>query len=274
MIYNFLVTGDCHGRFERIGKIDTIKYSPNETALIILGDAGFNFYLNSTDNKLKKSINATGFTIYCVRGNHEQRPELVKGMEIIWDNDINNYVYYQSEFPKIRYLFDGGIYRFGDYRALVIGGAYSVDKWYRLNSAKIKPDSTEEEIVKKAGWFPTEQLTEKEITDIESTVLITNSFDFVFSHTCPYSWMPVDLFLSGLSQSSVDNSMEFWMEKFKDTFKWKIWLFGHFHDDRLIRPKVEMYYRDIEDIRDIVKRWESPENLDWWLKKDPNYYLT
>jgi len=32
-----------------------------------------------------------------------------------------------------------------------------------------------------------------------------------------------------------------------------------------------MYFRDIEDWDTIMKRWENPDNLDWWLKKDPNY---
>ena len=71
MIKNYLVTGDTHGQvLERLGHIG---YPPDETALIILGDMGLNFYLNKTDRKNKRNVNATGFRIYAVRGNHEER---------------------------------------------------------------------------------------------------------------------------------------------------------------------------------------------------------
>ena len=65
---------------ERISHIPS-HYEPAETALIILGDAGINFYLNKTDKKNKKIINNTGYIIYCVRGNHEERPENIETME-------------------------------------------------------------------------------------------------------------------------------------------------------------------------------------------------
>lgn len=56
MIKNFLITGDTHGRvMERLSHMEN-KYVPQETALIILGDAGINFYLNKTDAKNKKTL--------------------------------------------------------------------------------------------------------------------------------------------------------------------------------------------------------------------------
>ena len=55
MIKNWLVTGDTHGQvMTRLMNIGTTDYPPEETALIILGDAGINFYLNKTDLKNKK----------------------------------------------------------------------------------------------------------------------------------------------------------------------------------------------------------------------------
>jgi hypothetical protein len=48
--------------------------------------------------------------------------------------------------------------------------------------------------------------------------------------------------------------MEKWLDDFKNNIDWKIWLFGHYHDDRLIRPGVEMYYKDIED-------WENMSSI-------------
>lgn len=56
MIKNYLISGDTHGKVvERLSLI-TPNYKPEETALIILGDAGINFYLNKTDTKNKKTL--------------------------------------------------------------------------------------------------------------------------------------------------------------------------------------------------------------------------
>ena len=272
MIKNWLVTGDTHGLvMTRLMNIDTAKYIPEETAVIILGDAGINFYLNKTDKKNKKVINNTGFTIYCVRGNHEERPENLPDIIQEWDKTVQNKVYVEPEFPNIKYFIDGQDYEIAGKTVLVIGGAYSVDKWYRLMRAgvtnKLHPDYTNS---KKTGWFPAELLTDDELEQIECNCT-DNYYDVILTHTCPESWEPRDLFLSGLDQSTVDKSMEKWLDDFKNHIDWKIWLFGHYHDDRLVRPGVEMYYKDIEDWENIMKRWEDPEHLDWWLKKDPNY---
>ena len=64
------------------------------------------------------------------------------------------------------------------------------------------------------------------------------------------------------------------MEVIKDHVKWKAWLFGHFHADRLELPKVEQYFNDIESLSNIKRRWlEDEPNVDWWLRKGPNYYM-
>ena len=51
MIKNWLVRGDCHGNFLWMNDLNPNKYIPEETGIIILGDAGINFYLNKTDYK-------------------------------------------------------------------------------------------------------------------------------------------------------------------------------------------------------------------------------
>lgn len=271
MIKYWLITGDTHGKVcERIANIDQEKYPPNETALIILGDAGINYFLNNTDKRNKKNIQNTGYTIYCVRGNHEERPSKVAGIHPLFDEDVSGVVMFDWNYPNIRYFEDGGVYNINGKSILVIGGAYSVDKWYRLGT--LTSDDDDYWNPKKTGWFPGEQLTPKEMENIEKEHS-GKYYDFVLTHTCPLSWEPRDLFLPFLDQSTVDASMEKWLEEFKDKIDWGIWLFGHFHDDRLVRPGVEMYYRTIEDLADIIARWEKPDNLNWWLKKDPNYYF-
>ena len=60
----------------------------------------------------------------------------------------------RGEYPNILFARDGEIYNFNDNKVLVIGGAYSVDKFYRLRMgykwyASEQPDeATKENILK------------------------------------------------------------------------------------------------------------------------------
>jgi len=276
MITNWFVRGDTHGNFTWMSNGCLKDLVPDETGIVILGDAGFNFYLNKYDDRLKKEVNARGFKIYCVRGNHEARPQDVAGYELVYDDNVNGEVYVQPEYPNIRFFKDWGKYQLGEYTVAVISGAYSVDKWWRLERAGVRSKLDKDYFKpKKTGWFPNEQLSTDEMVQAMHE-LSGAQYDFVFTHTCPYSWMPTDLFLSFIDQSTVDNSMEKWMEELKDKFDWNIWLFGHYHADRLERPHVEMYYNDIESLDTIFYRWDHydcTEELDWWLAKSPNFYM-
>lgn len=273
MIKNFLVTGDTHGRvLERLNQIPSI-YEPSETALIILGDAGINFWFDIKEQKQKSIINKRGFTIYCVRGNHEERPENLPRIMYVYDENVKNGVILEQEFPNIRYLMDGEKYEIMGKSVLVIGGAYSVDKWVRLHDAgvydKLHPDYTNS---KKTGWFPDEQLYDWERKMIEEEHF-GKHYDVILTHTCPIIWEPRDLFLPDLDQSEVDKSMELWLDDVRINIDWNIWLFGHYHADRSERRNVEIYYKEIENWNDIMERWENPNSLNKRLKVSPYYYI-
>lgn len=277
MIQNYFVTGDKHGNFYTILQNELVKNSDN--AVIILGDDGLNFRLNKYDDRLKKEILQNSSCVwYCVRGNHGARPQDVSApIDLVYDDEVGGYVYMEEQYPNIRYFKDWGEYTINHYHIAVIGGAYSVDKWWRLARMDVqnKTDLGYNN-PKKTGWFPNEQLSAKEMAQAEEE-LKGKTFDFVFSHTCPYDWRPTDLFLSSIDQSTVNSSMELWMNELKDKINWNIWLFGHYHADRLERPHVEIYYNDIEVLDDIYDRWskyDATGELDWWLIKSPMFYVT
>ena len=113
-IKHFVVTGDIHGNVKDIQHFcDT--YDIASHALIILGDVGFNFYLNKTDRRNKEYAQGLGCLIYCVRGNHEERPENLPTILQDYDEIIDGYVWYEEQYPNIRYLQDGGLYNFNGY---------------------------------------------------------------------------------------------------------------------------------------------------------------
>ena len=69
MIKNWFITGDTHGQnFERI--YQNLREGDNTTALIILGDSGFNFYKSAgRRHRMKMEVESLETFVYCVRGN-------------------------------------------------------------------------------------------------------------------------------------------------------------------------------------------------------------
>lgn len=255
MITKWIITGDCHGQFGRFKFLDP---TPN-TAVIILGDVGLNYHLDDKDKATKRGLARYPFTFYCVRGNHEARPRDVNGMRLVHDEDAGGPVWIEDEFPSIRYFADWGIYTIDGLKTLVIGGAYSVDALLRIaNGWK---------------WFENEQLAPHE-RDACLRSVRGEQFDLVLAHTCPLSLQPTDMFLRGLDQSTVDNSMEIWLEELMNNIEWKLFLFGHYHADRVEWPHVEQFSIEMEDLNDILARWvkyDKTGELDWWIPVSPKF---
>lgn len=273
MIKHWIITGDTHGWVEtRLGNIyrNIQHYKPEETAVIILGDAGLNFWLNGSDKKHKRAVDSFGYQVYCVRGNHEERPENLSYFRE-YDINVHGFVYLDPIAENVKYLIDGGEYTIDGHSCLVIGGAYSIDKWYRLMRAGYMPEEAETADPKKCGWFKDEQLTAEEMAMITQQVK-GKHYDLVLTHTTALDWEPIDLFLNGIDQSKVDKTMEVWLNEIKDTFSWKVWLFGHYHADRVERPYVEQFYQEYEPLSTLWERWQKYDEtheLDWWTPVSP-----
>lgn len=266
---NIFIVGDLHGDRNPIrnfyhNHIENTPKANEENWMICLGDFGALYYFDYRDQNFKKNLSRYPFKYFVIRGNHEERasnrakvePDLWEEVEVFGNTCLR-----QKSFPNIYYAKDeGGIYNIDGRKTLVIPGAYSVDKWYRLQ--------------KGWSWFPDEQLTPEEMDNLEK-IAFSQFFDFVLSHTCPISWEPTDLFLNSINQSKVDKSMEVWMETLKDKITFGVWCFGHYHADRLERPYVEMFYGEVENLKDVEDRWNKyilTDKLDWWLPKSPNFY--
>lgn len=193
-------------------------------------------------------------------------------MTTLFDAAVHGEVYIEPEFDYLRYFKDGGEYCINGRSVIVLGGAYSVDKWWRIQRAELNGlDATNP---KATGWFPDEQLTAEERDKIFAKIK-GKSYDLVLSHTCPIIWEPTDLFLNSVDQTNVDKTMELWLDEVRQNINWDVWVFGHHHADRLVRPYVEMYFNDIEALEDVFMRWDKYREdgtLDWWLIKDPMFY--
>lgn len=166
----FYITGDAHGDFGRYIEFEErIKPTENDT-MIVLGDAGLNYYTGWKDETRKHFVNSFPFTTFCIHGNHEMRPMDIQTYKT--KDFCGGIVWYEAEYPKILFAKDGEVYNFDGYSCIVIGGAYSVDKFYRLSRgwAWFENEQPSEEI----KMYVEEQLTRRE-----------NKIDIVLSHTCP-----------------------------------------------------------------------------------------
>ena len=111
---------------------------------------------------------------------------------------------------------------------------------------------------KKSGWFSDETLSNQEKYKIQVDIL-NKEYDLILTHTCPYEFEPTDLFLNFINQEEVDKSMEYFLDWVKDNIKWKVWLFGHYHADRVERPGVQQFYQSYNFLTDIFERWKNNE---------------
>ena len=224
MIY---ITGDMHGDIQTfkniIGKI-TCKL---ENTLIVLGDLGANYYLNKTDKKFKNIISQYNINLFVIRGNHDANPANLNYMKEI--KKYENIGYIEEEYPNIFYAKNGEVYNIENNTFLVLGGAYSVDKWYRLE--------------KGYKWFADEQMTEEEKQSFWNKNI--TKVDTILSHTCPYANRPIHLFLTQIDQSTVDNSMENFLDEVKLKVEYKNWFFGHYHADEKVEEDMYMLYNGI-----------------------------
>ena len=227
---HFYITGDTHGDFRRIGQFCVENDTTAEDVMVILGDAGINYYLDSRDRELKEELSQLNITLFCIHGNHEARPwEAGDYDEKEWNDGI---VYVEEQYPNILFAKDGEIYDFNGKSVIVIGGAYSVDKYYRLNNGLM--------------WFDTEQPDDEIKAYVERQLdKVDWSIDIVLSHTVPIEAEPVWNFIPGLDQSTVDKSTEQWLQRIYDNLDLREgWYAGHYHceaEENGIRIMFEDY---------------------------------
>ena len=240
---------DIHGSYIPIENFwrrneDNINFSPEIDTIILLGDTGCNFYQDKRDKKFKKKLSEYPFTYFLIRGNHEMRPSVCANMDPDqWEQSysLGGPVWVEKKYPNMKYAMDypqlydicygtqeiiynppinwKGEIKFLRYKTLVIPGAYSVDKYYRLAQGWT--------------WFEDEQLTLEEMDLGRSIIEQTPAVDIILSHTAPIVYEPTDLFLKQVDQSMVDKTMERYLGEIEYKTDYKLFLWGHYHQHRV-----------------------------------------
>ena len=243
MIY---YTGDIHGQKYEIERFCKRFKPTRDDVIVILGDVGANYGQDEGDAELKAALERVKPTILCIHGNHEIRPWNIPTYKTKeWNGGT---VWYEEEYPSVLFAKDGEIYDLEGLRHIAIGGAYSVDKFYRITRGY--------------GWWADEQPSE-EIKEYVEKQLRENQVDVILSHTCPFKYEPVEVFLPGIDQSTVDASTEKWLDKIEETTDYLVWFCGHWHINKKIDGMQFLFhqFQSSEWIKEIamVKRLSTDE---------------
>ena len=245
MIY---YTGDIHGQKHDIERFCKRFNLTREDIIVILGDVGANYGQDERDAELKYALDKLKPTILCIHGNHEIRPwHIPTNKTKEWHGGI---VWYEEAYPSVLFAKDGEIYDLEGLRHIVIGGAYSVDKFYRLSRGY--------------GWWSDEQPSE-EIKQYVEQQLKENAIDVVLSHTCPFKYEPVEEFLPGIDQSTVDDSTEKWLDVIEETTDYMAWFCGHWHTNKRI-DKIHFLFHQFESSEELQKMKVNKTNLEREMK--------
>ena len=225
-------TGDIHGDITKIENYITTRRQhglEDPNAIVILGDVGLNYYLDYRDEALKRKLDNLDVDILCLHGNHEARPETIDSY--VLDVYNNGEVMIETRFPHLKFLEDGEVYDLDGRRTLAIGGAYSVDKYYRL--------------LNNMAWFNDEQPSHEIKQKVEHYLSRHGwKVDQIISHTCPAKFTPTEMFLPGVDQSTVDTSTEKWLDRIEDKTKYDRWLCGHWHCDKHENDKFQFVFNN------------------------------
>ena len=225
MIY---FTGDTHGEISKI-----IKFAENQRLLmndiiVILGDAGYNYYGNEQDRERKFRLAHIKPIVLCIHGNHEMRPANIPTYRTkAWNGGT---VWYEEEYPNLLFAKDGEIYTLNGLKYIAIGGAYSVDKNFR--------------IARGYNWWEDEQPS-NDIKRYVEEQISKYTIDVVLSHTCPQKYTPTEMFLHTINQTMVDSSTEKWLNKIEESLTYKAWYCGHWHTDKRV-DKMHFLYNTFE----------------------------
>ena len=222
MIY---VTGDTHGNFRRFQS----EYFPEQAKMtkddmvIIAGDFGGVWFGDSRDNEALDWLESLPFTVAFVDGNHENFDALIAYPTEEWHG---------GKIQRIRHhvlhLMRGQVYELEGYRFFMMGGAKSHDTAHRINHI---------------SWWQQELPSDEEYCEaLQNLDRCGWQVDYIITHCAPTSIAHME------SRHNEADRLTDFLQDVQERTDFRYWLFGHYHDNRMIDTKHILLWEQIVQI--------------------------
>ena len=188
---------DTHGN-----DLEKIKKNTDYDYIVVLGDFVFT---GSNLKKLNKFLEENNKKILFIDGNHENYKKLknIKETEM-FGGKVGIYA------KNIYWLKRGEIYEINDKKILTFGGAYSIDRFCRIENV---------------SWFREEEYSENDYKNLYDNIIKNNyKVDYIFTHDCPLL-IGEQIHGHELKESKTAHLLE----NISKICEFEKWFFGHHH---------------------------------------------
>lgn len=227
------ISSDPHREFSHIEQFCEMQKTTREDVLILLGDVLINYYEDRSDTAIKERLAQLPITLFCLKGNHEQRPENMSVYELV--PFAGGEAYREQKYPNLLFAKDAEVYTLAGKQCMTIGGAYS------LNWQECLTDGT--------PWWEDEQPTAEIRAAVEARLKSMGyRIDRMLTHTCPLRYAPMKEFAKDFDWEGVDTSTEQWLDEIEQKLEYELWYCGHFHRSQTI-DKLQFVYTGIQEFK-------------------------
>lgn len=246
MIY---ATGDTHGNFLRFEAehFPEQKNMTREGYVIITGDFGGVWDGSEKEKKSLDWLENLPFTTLFVDGNHDNFDRLKELPVEQWNGGK-----VQRVRPHVLHLMRGQLFELQGYTFFTMGGAKSHDiedgvlnpkapdfeeqYWaYRRMGARFR--------VNHRTWWKEELPSEKEYTEARDALeRVDYKVDYIVTHCAPNS-------IAGkVTFHRESDEFENFLDEVKEKTAFHYWLFGHYHDNKIIDDRFVLLWEQIVQV--------------------------
>jgi hypothetical protein len=225
------ITGDTHGGID-IQKLASDKFLEGNNLtkddyLIISGDFGFIWTMDSKDIFWLKWFDKKKFTTLFIDGNHENFDLLNKFPEENWNGGKIHRIN-----ESVIHLMRGQVFSINGKKIFTFGGGESIDKMFREEGV---------------SWWREEMPLAFEYEEGIKNLEMNNwDVDYVVTHTC--TSRNLNKINELYSTFKEVNELNDYFDLVEDKLNFKHWYFGHFHQDFNIDNKHTCLYNNLIQI--------------------------
>ena len=223
------ITGDTHGELDRF-KGRALRRLGKGDVLIVLGDFGFVWDGGREEQSRLAWLAKRPYTILFLDGTHENFDRLAAlPVEEKFDGRV------QPVAGNIYHVCRGSILELEGLSFLCFGGGESPDK---------------EERTPGVNWWPQEMPSDEEYARCDAALAAHgHQVEYVLTHDAPSRFLDFTILPAGAA-----SRLHGYLDKLVREVRYDQWLFGCYHRDTQLSPKVRCLFEDVVPVGEAPKR--------------------